>query len=440
MGTGLKYFIIPLIFNTFVFPTLLLANTTQQQFRAAQAEQFQKAADSAEEAAKTHDILWKVWAGVGVICTATCATSLGGATIIGAGTDPWICPGAVIAGSVTDAAMTKEFTTALMGIAGAGVSIAMMPEAPVETAKVAGDVAKGVVGGAAGGAAKQGVAAPQPKVAKNWGACLNAAMSMVQVFMKRQAMADEKKVAKENRKRADELLNAKDAAAIAAAPPVSIPQQSTATAGGSSASGLSGAGSSRGPSEKSAEGPTLANSNVCKNTENVSTAIQCAVANDSNLPEFVKNPNFNKNFKRASGIDFGKFLSQDSGSTSQAFQGALGGTFNKAKGAEFTALIDRYERKFQMMGPVEGSSYAGGGGGGTRSSDNSEEINPQAIIEGLMGQLLPKEETTQPNHFDAIEKANRTRSPASVTDDPKISLFERISYRYQHVVRRNLSR
>jgi hypothetical protein len=408
------------------FPHLVYADSAQDQFRQQndqQAAQFLKAAKIADKAADTNDLLWKVWAGVGVVCIATCAASLGSSELFGPAATPYVCPGVTVAASVTDAVMTKEFTSAIMGIAGAGASLALAPDKPEP--KI-GPNGKEIAG----------------KPAKNWGACLSGAMATIQVFIKRQAMEDARQSAKQNRKIADQFLNAKNSAlAVNAAPPAIFPSKSAAAAAGGDGTSASSSGAGGSLSGNTAALSNEGLSKICSQSgSGAGQAIQCAVSQDPTLPDGVNSPRFAKNFKKASGIEFGAFLEKKSGSAGGAIQGAIGGALSPGKAAELGALVAQYESRFHALGGAEGSSYAGGGGGGQRAnSAPSEELNPQAIVEGLLAQFIPKDEAQGVASLDSIEKANRFRTPASIMEDSKMNLFDRVSYRYQTVTRRIMS-
>src|SRR5262245_36415536 len=69
------------------------------------------AAKDSKSAASKNSLLFKVWAGVAGVCTTACVASFfsfGGANMA--------CTGASIGGGVTDAVVTKEFTSGLTSI------------------------------------------------------------------------------------------------------------------------------------------------------------------------------------------------------------------------------------------------------------------------------------------------------------------------------------
>ncbi len=399
---------------------VLLAPIQASAALDAQYYAYKKAADKAEESADVNDTLWKVWAGVGAVCTAVCATSLGGSTIVGPATDPWICSGSTLAASITDAAMTKEMTTALMGIVSVGASVAIAPSIP--------EVKPGQ---------------PTPKPPKNWGACIQAATAVIQVFIKRNSMEEQKKAAKENRKYAEQLAAESGSQTVVASTGGSI----ITTPNGSAGAGVPQPGpNNSGPGLTTVSDPHTKDSKLslsnCSNTKgsgDVQQSVFCATSFDKNLPDFVKSPKFKKDFKNVSGKDLKDFLKTDSPSGNEGVTSAFGGVLNPSQSSKLTAMLDRFQKRHEGAWGVEGTAYAGGGGGGGASSGPQKaEVDPSAMIGSLIEQFMPKDAVQTGAKLDRVAAANLTRSPASISEDPRLGLFERVSFRYQVVVRRIL--
>ena len=389
---------------------LALHASTWAIAQTQQYHELMKAADKADEAADTNDTLSKVWAGVGSVCTMVCATSIGGGSLIGAGTDPWVCSGATMAASITDASMTKEFASALPGVLSLGGTLATQ-------------------------SGSTGAVAQKPST--NIMACMSAAMAMLQFFQKQEAAKQEKKTAEENRKQA-EALKGQGGTAVAGgggAPIPLIPANSAKTSLGSSAKTAGFGNSDADGGSGSAASAQSAPCAKAKIAGNATSTIACAISNDNTLPDFVNSPKFLKDFKKASGTDFGTF-SQKEGSPSQLLASATHGILSGKQAEEFNALTAKFEKRFAGLGDVGGSNYAGSSGSGRHGG--AQDIDPSTLVEGIMGQLMPKEQQHAGIQDKLVYQKSVNRAPAASAEDPKVSLFDRVSYRYQDVHRRFL--
>jgi hypothetical protein len=89
-----------------------------------------------------------------------------------------------------------------------------------------------------------------------------------------------------------------------------------------------------------------------------------------------------------------------------------------------------------MNGEVSGGTYAGSSHGNAAAGTDDFA----SMMNGLMGKLMPKTEAEKKTGVSEVKFGGAVRNLASVTaEDPTVSLFERVAYRYSHVTPRLLS-
>jgi hypothetical protein len=376
---------------------------------ATQALQYCQAAKSSQSAANADGILWKVWAGVAGVCAAACVSSLAGHPW-----NQWVCAGTDIAGAATDGIITKQFATALMsvGTAVGGVVINQITNEGKEAGKK-----------------------------KDIGSCLSAAMAGYQVYAKYTDEKSQNTSVNSNLQSAasveSEATAVSEASAAAAAP---TSNTSSALAGSVGVTG-SGTTTAQAAVTKSTSAPAAC-SGVTTSTSALSAQIACATASDSNLPSFVNNPGFASNFQKATGTSLGSFMASND-SPSSALASAMGGGLSPSQSATLAAAIKQMDNKLNP--DVEGSTYAGGGGlnGGAEASNNPDLSAVGDAVSSLLKQLNPDGTSKDPqgakSGISAVVFANRNRTPAAVTQDSSLSIFDRVTYRYIFVGRRVLT-
>ncbi len=111
---------------------------------------------------------------------------------------------------------------------------------------------------------------------------------------------------------------------------------------------------------------------------------------------------------------------------------------NGMTGSQAATIASAIDGVAQYVGNSESAAmYAGGGGGGGGSA---EEAGPDmaAMMQGMMDQLNPnaKKKDAPTTGVNAVIFANQNRTPAAVAEDRKLSIFDRVTYRYYYVGRR----
>ncbi|MBI3534536.1 MAG: hypothetical protein HY072_03480 [Deltaproteobacteria bacterium] len=278
---------------------------------------------------------------------------------------------------------------------------------------------------------------------KNWSACLAAAIAAFQAYQKHQAMEDEFDTADENKALAQRLLDQNN----------SIPRNVTGgvvyvTPGGGNVGGTAVGGTTNsGPgltttSNAADKKVTSMSESICNGAKSrgVQAALNCAISSDRALPDYVRPARFQKDFKKTSGIDLSQFFKQDFGGGAQGIAGAMGGALNPSQTKKLEPLLAAYERKFTDFGGVSGTHYAGGGGGGgSASTAEKNDIDPNALVSSLLDQIMPQQEhkgkkDTQSGTYTALS----ARDLAGMSENRQVSLFERVSNRYQFVMKKIL--
>lgn len=370
--------------------------------------QYCQAAQSAQDAANADDILWKVWAGVGVICATECGISLGGINPYTSYTQ-FICTGVSVGAGVTDAVMTKNFANALLGVLGGGGGLAAnyMFNGSSDSGKDAANAGKD--------------SAKNNK--KDFGACLAAVTATVSAVTKGMDEGSQKKSVQSNLQSA--LSVSSQAPAMGAGAEPQAP--GLAAQGGAQSGNLS--------ENPQAQPTTAANTSVSGTCSGAATsgmlgaAISCATAMDSTLPPFVSTPQFPANFQKIAGQPLGNFMGNAS-SPAQGMMGAMAGELSPSQQAQLASALSA----IQPVDNGEDSYYAGGGGGG--GGGDSADNGVGDMMNNFLGQLMPKKPgAASSSGVNAVAFANQHRSPASVVEDRALSIFDRVSYRYYFVRR-----
>ncbi len=368
------------------------APTPASQSDLQQKLQHCQAAESAKRAKSAASVTSKVWMATAGVCTAECFTTLG----LGGG---GFCTMSTIATTGVDMAVTREFTQALTSIAG----LAMNP-----------------------GFKFGGQAAANAGKKFNGGACIAAATAGVQAAMKMKSARDSQKVFDQEIASIRQLLGTtarSDFAAVPRGPGALGNPYGTATAGGGGARRPLGNGvAERGDPCSAAEGG------------DTGAALQCAAKTDPSIPtEMIAKPGFLNAFESTSGLGFGDLLTNENATAGQQLTAAMAGGMGSQGVATLAAAVKKVET---AVGDDPGAmmASAGGGGGGAAGGASEDDALAQAMANLLKGVNGEKEEQPGVNET-AIERANRTRSPASIAEDPSLSLFERVTFRYTSVSR-----
>ena len=398
----------------------VLNGSTGNSSASTQKLQYCQSAKSAQESVDANSTLWKVWGGVAVVCSSACAASMMGAAITGY--DQYVCMGATVVGSGTDALVTKNFASALTGIMTAGGSYLINNmNKPAEEAAKEG--------------AKEGTkeTAKQQKPQKDWGSCLSAAVATVQAYSKYSSMKSSESSVESNLQSAQQLASTAtgtDATNTSVLPP--------ATSSGGTAGGTAGASASRATASAAANN-NVADPRSCTNfktTGSYDGFIQCAVANDKTLPSFVGTPQFAKDFQKASGMPVLDFANNSKNPT-RDIAAAMGAKMNSDQSGKLLAALRKVEDHYMM--DEAGVSYAGGGGRGSHSGGSDPGAEIGEVMGKLMGQFMPGQgEEKSPSGVNTAAFGNGldrklASSSVDLSQDRTISLFDRVTYRYGKV-------
>jgi hypothetical protein len=382
--------------------------------------QYCQAAKSAKEGANSDRALYKVWGAVGVVCTYACTASF-----VGGPTSEHACTGATMGGSVTQATVTKDFNGALTSIASAGGGYAMNAAANGQNAKSGGEAAEK-------GAEKGKDAAGKPKK-KDFAACMNAATAVGTSITKFKGMQSNERAAETN-------LNSAMSVQAATAGEVK-PFKPGADSGSSDAnSGASGGGNGSDTfAQQGANGQS--SGNACAPGGSGASVIQCAIQSDRNVPAFVTSPRFAQDFQKKTGQSLNNFLtSPDSASPTRPLADAMSGAVPSGQAGKLATALETLNQGLDTEGM--GGTYVGGGGNSDSGGGGGDEMAQQmgAMMQGLMDQMNPdKAKEAQKSGVFAVDfayRANQGRNLAAVADDKKLSIFDRVTYRYYFVGKR----
>lgn len=378
-------------------------------------QQYCNAAKAADEAADSNQSAMMVHGAVAAVCGAACVGETTGVASM------W-CTGASVAGGVADAAITKQFSHAMMSLVsgagalmGAGDMMNEMGNKVVSKLGGPGDFFKPPLeeGGAANDA----------------GSCVTAAMEGFTMFQRGSDASEQEDIAKKNRSLAAQYATPKENSAtmITPAPAVVMGAGSAGTSSTSGFQTISNVASSSG-SEKG---------DICNKgaSGDFHAAIQCAVASDKTVPGFVNDPRFARDLAKATKMnpdDFAKKLSENpSAAMGAAFGSATGNAdLGRKMGALYAGL------QSQVVRADTGSAYAGAGGG---RKGGGGEPGFDKMFGDIMSQFGPKKGEEKSPGVTELNFGGPRRYPANVEEDRRVSIFERVAARYYHVSGRILA-
>jgi len=376
---------------------------------SGQQAQYCKAAEIAKAGARDAKILWKIWAATAAVCSYACYQTIAGNPL-----NSLVCAGANTAAGVTDAVMTKNFSSALMAIGTAGVSYVTTRNATDQLKREATARAE-----AATLATGKTVVAEKTKNAKDLGSCMAAATAGMQALGKNKAAGQNQQVYESSMASAErEISSATQNSPNADARP------KTGTGG----SGASGAGSPLAPIGANPE----SSSSVCAQAagEGYQGVVACAMASDSNLPSFVNSPKLSDDFKRATGQDLADFVKSEDANAASTLSDMMGGGLNSAASGKLAEVIAQLDQALRTDPGVEGTSYAQGGGSGRAPASNEQEPDLSGLMKSMFGGLMPTDGSGKARPGVATVIFANQRNPASLFEDRTISLFDRVTYRY----------
>ena len=372
----------------------------------AQRQSYCDAAKSAEEGSRNDSILMGVWAAVTAACTVACFNITQ--------TTAYVCTGVSLAGGATDAIVTKNFAGFLSSLPGTLIANKdLLFGGSKEPPKAEGD------------AAGKGDTAKKSNPDRT-GSCISAATAAIQVISKTMDKKTQDKAAKSNLETAEKLKSTAIAQSGAGF-------NTEGGSGGSNGGGSTGSGSQASKSVSSASDAGA--SDPCAAAQSTGSAeahISCAIAQDPNIPGFVRSPKFAQEIKEKTGKNLADFLNTKSDNPTELLGSAMAGGLNSEQAGKLASALNELQKN---MPEISTGSYAGGGGGGlSLPSGGSEDIGQ--LMAGLMDQFKPKSADEAPPGFSAVDFASLNRAPAQVVQDKSISIFNRISFRYYYVGKR----
>jgi len=366
-----------------------------------QLSQYCNSAQSSTQGSDVDSSLYKVWGGVAAVCTTACANP----TPALAGTCKW----SNTAGTGTDAIATKNYSSALMGIA---------------QQQVAGQVGKaGTQQAAAGGTPATG-GTPAPKPPSRLVACMNAATSSMQAVSKYKSAKSAGQASAANTASANQL-GSNSAGTVGSDP---NEQSSGATAGELYEGNR--------PLSSGASAAAAGSASICataKSTGQAVATIQCAVANDPTLPSYVATPQFLNDFKAATGgTDFSNFGSDPDQSAGDAIAQAASGGLGNGTATQVAAVMRSMDNN---EAPYQVAAYGSNGGAPVAAAPSAEEPDMAKVAEALLEQMKAGQQPQGAEQapaigFQAVVFANQNRAPASIPEDKTLSIFDRVTYRY----------
>jgi len=377
-----------------------------EQAKDAQVSHYCSAAKSADEAGKSQKTVGMIQAGVTTVCAAACASGFWTLGI----SEGW-CNAAAIGGAVAGLVIAKKTQDKMMS---------MMPVAG--TALTVFTASGGVGAGLSAafnftpevGSALSSAAGP-PAPGGFTMSCVSAGLSAVTAFMSFNGASNSKKTASQNRNLASEMASQQKAANIEVRPLglIAMDAPSNPTPFGAAAKPNP---FQEGPSVKNAALAGGAGS-PCGGT-GFSGALSCALASpDNNLPSFVSSPEFRAALERTSGMSADQLFSIED--PKQMIQAGLGKVLNDEGQRALSQILDEAKSGLEAELGSRSSVMA------SASSSGSSFTLPTDLSFGA-----PMTEETREVKFES-QASRALASDLGAENDPSVSLFTRISTRYQ---------
>lgn len=377
---------------------VLVKSTSESSMRAS----YCSAAKTNKEAYSAYHSTWRVWAAVSVVCGGACVSSFAG---IG---NPYICAASNISASAADALITKNFQSSLMTIGGTLMGLMMNQQMNSSPSSPSPEEKK--------------------KISKDYNACLSAANAAFQAFSSYNSMKSNLNSLKSNLFSA--LSTEGESKNTLTPSDQAEPQTNTGSTSGRSSS--SGGTASSQPVNHVSPGTSLCGTTLVSNE--VSSVYACALASDTSLPKNVTTPKFSDDFKKITGNDLNQFI-HTSTSPGHAIGSSLSHFLPSSQAQTLSNSMNTLEQQVASrdrdLTPPSGASYSGGRGQWGREG-NSDESNLNALMGTMMGQFMSKTDgnsvisQSSMMNFGAWEKL----SPEAKSENRKVSIFERVTYRY----------
>lgn len=356
------------------------------------------AAKSSKDAAKKEKTLTLIYAAVAGTCAASCM-SFEMATIA--------CEAGALGAAATDAILTKNLTSALMGGISGGMGLyTTLTTGKEATTKLFGTEFKT--------------------------SCITAATSSLSAFMHNSSRSSAESTAQSNLNSAKNLVDTTAPSGYT----IGSPSMTTPPSSSTNVASTSSTATTLQPNGSSSSADPSAG---CGDTSSVAGAASCAATADPQVASLVSTPEFQKAFEKSSGMKLDDYLKNGGNlSASDAIKASAGSALGEDGTAKLTKGIAAIEQVQPNFNAEASAAYAAGGHGGGASASGDADFNN--MMSGLMSKLMPKSEQEKKTGVSEVKFSGPARNLASVTaEDPTVSLFERVAYRYSHVTPRLLS-
>lgn len=375
----------------------ICAKTTDAAYRA----KYCSAAKDLKHGHNANVATSAVWTGVSVACGMACGKTYNGSGMA--------CQVAGYGGTAGEGVITKKFTDALMG----------------EGMKWGGQAAAKGAGTTTVATTDSGVAAAGGKV--NADACASAGKSALKAYEKFS-----------NSKENDKSLTKLREETKGMNTPVAKNQVSY-TAGSDD--------SGDGPTESAATSRAATCGDAAIGT--ALGAIRCAASADPSLPPYVKSEEFLKDLQKATGKSPDAFFAAFESPAKSIFDSPVAAGLSEGQQnslADSLSAMEGYSdskaKKLAAQSPASsaGGYAAKGGAPGSAGEDDDTGFDMNGMIAGVLGQMGGEDDGKNGAAANAGGMANVERRPAGnaeAAEDPSISIFDRVQFRYGSVSARD---
>lgn len=324
-----------------------VCNAAAMKDAASERASYCDAAKIAKRANGDESKLWKVWTGVAVVCTASCVASFFG-PVTGS-----VCTVSNVAGTVADAALTKQFSSAIMALGQYTLTHSA-------SSAVASTAAKGASH-------------------RNLSACMSAASAGMQAMSKNKAANSSKDSMLSSLALAGKLESGTVPSDLTHTPHLpSTPGRRTGAdrplAGGGGVGSSPVIGEETKPSDNNGSEEMVCNTGSSSATPGSAGGLaSCAIALDSNLPEFIKQPEFDAEFEKATGTPFKDFLAQSPGDANNTLASLMSGSMADGAAQKLSEVIQQLDHALPDSA-IAGAKYASHGGGSASAPKEDAEF------------------------------------------------------------------
>jgi hypothetical protein len=361
--------------------TKLVSDVCKTSTDAAFREKYCKAAKSTKKTFVANRSTAAVWGGVSAVCLAACGKTYAGADVI--------CKGSSLAGTATEGVITQKFAESLASD-GAKHATAIANKEGKSAAKVDGE------------------------------ACMTAGTTALRSYEK---VAN----SKQNSRKLEELRS-------------QTQNMNTTTGGGPS---FIGADTNPLNGESPQMAAAIAGATACDDSALTSAlgSIRCAASVDPSLPPYAKSEEFLKDLAKVTGQTPDAFFTGFESPGKALFDTPAMGGFSAAaqKGAaEGLAAMEKAAQRKVLASAGSGDGYRQGAGAAKKgSSEEDMGFDVNGAIAGVLGQLGEENPEPAPG-VDSIALAQRKPASGFISpEDRKVSIFDRIRWRYGVVTERD---